>query len=159
MEDLSLHILDIVENSIAASARRIEIVIDEDIENDLLSVEIRDDGHGMDEETLRRVLDPFFTTKTVRRVGLGLPMLAQAARESGGDIEIESRVGGGTKVRATFQHSHPDRKPLGDISETLRTLILSNPDAQFVYEHKKGEVCHRLDTEELKNRRIEIERN
>lgn len=150
MEDISLHILDIVENSIAASAKRIEIVIDEDVENDLLTVEIRDDGRGMDEETLRKALDPFFTTKTVRRVGLGLPMLAQAARESGGDIEIESEAAGGTRVRATFQHSHPDRKPLGDVPETVSTLISANPEIEFVYEYRKGEVCYRLDTREMK---------
>jgi len=158
MEDISLHILDIVENSIAASAKSVKITIDEDIENDLLAVEISDDGQGMDEDTLRRVLDPFFTTKTVRRVGLGLPMLAQAARESGGDIEIESKVGGGTRVRATFQHSHTDRKPLGDIPETLSTLILANPEIEFLYEHKKGNQYYRLDTKELKNRETEIEK-
>ncbi len=149
MEDVSLHVLDIVENSIAASARKISIVIDEDIENDTLVLEIRDDGAGMDEETLRRVTDPFFTTKTVRRVGLGLPMLAQAARESGGDIEIQSKVGEGTKVRATFQYSHPDRKPLGDIAETLSTLILANPEIEFVYEHRKGDKCYRLDSRDI----------
>lgn len=132
-----MHILDIVENSIAVSASKVEVTVTEDLEKDLICVEIKDNGQGMDEETLKRALDPFFTTKSVRRVGLGLPLLAQAARESGGDIEIESRVGEGTRVRATFQHSHPDRKPLGDISETMRILRAGNAGIEFIYKHRK----------------------
>jgi len=139
VEDISLHILDIVENSIAVSASRVEITVVENMEKDLLLVEIRDNGQGMSEERLEKVLDPFFTTKSVRKVGLGLPLLAQAARESGGDIEIESKVGIGTRVKATFQHSHPDRKPLGDIPETMRILRASNPDIEFVYKYEKIE--------------------
>ena len=100
MEDLSLHILDIVENALAASARAVEILIVEDAEQDRLSLEIRDDGKGMDEETRRRALDPFFTTRTTRRIGLGLPLLAQAAQASGGRLELESAPGRGTTVRA-----------------------------------------------------------
>lgn len=137
MEDLSLHILDIVENSIAVSASKVEVTICEDIEKDLLTLEIKDNGRGMSEETLKRVLDPFFTTKTVRKVGLGLPLLAQAAKESGGDFEIDSKVGEGTRVRATFQYSHPDRKPLGNIAETMKILKVANPDIEFVYKYKK----------------------
>ncbi|TET47342.1 ATP-binding protein [candidate division TA06 bacterium] len=139
MEDISLHILDIVENSIAVSASRVEITVVEDMEKDLLLVEIKDNGQGMSEERLEKVLDPFFTTKSVRKVGLGLPLLAQAARQSGGDIEIESKVGIGTRVKATFQHSHPDRKPLGDIPETMRILRAGNPDIEFVYKYEKIE--------------------
>jgi len=139
VEDISLHILDIVENSIAVSASRVEITVVEDMEKDLLLVEIKDNGQGMSEERLEKVLDPFFTTKSVRKVGLGLPLLAQAARQSGGDIEIESKVGIGTRVKATFQHSHPDRKPLGDIPETMRILRAGNPDIEFVYKYEKIE--------------------
>lgn len=139
MEDISLHILDIVENSIAVSASRVEITVVEDMEKDLLLVEIKDNGRGMSEGRLEKVLDPFFTTKSVRKVGLGLPLLAQAARESGGDIEIESEVGIGTRVKATFQHSHPDRKPLGNIAETMRILRATNPDIEFVYKYEKIE--------------------
>lgn len=137
MEDLSLHILDIVENSIAVSASKVEVTICEDIEKDLLTLEIKDNGRGMSEETLKKALDPFFTTKTVRKVGLGLPLLAQAAKESGGDFEIDSKVGEGTRVRATFQYSHPDRKPLGNIAETMKILKVANPDIEFVYKYKK----------------------
>ena len=93
MEDLSLHILDIVENSIAASAKIIEIKIDEDQAKDLLTIEVRDDGNGMDEQTLKKAIDPFFTTRTTRRVGMGLSLLAQAARDSDGAFDLSSRPG------------------------------------------------------------------
>ena len=150
MEDISLHILDIVENCIVAKAKRIEIRVIEDIEENLFIVEIEDDGKGMDEATVKRVLDPFFTTKTTGKVGLGLPMLAQSAKESGGNIEISSQVGKGTKVKATFQYNHPDRRPLGNMKETLMTLISSHPEIDFVYEHKRGEEVLRLDTRDIK---------
>ena len=141
MEDLSLHVLDIAENGIRASAKRIEITIAEDEENDLLTIEIKDDGQGMDEETAKRALDPFFTTRTTRRIGLGLSLFAQSARESGGDIELNSLSGKGTKVKATFQYRHPDRKPLGDMNETMLTLITGSPDIHFICEHRKGKEC------------------
>lgn len=146
MEDLSLHILDIAENSVSAGAKRVEIVIHEDAKNDLLTVEINDDGSGMDEETIKKAHDPFFTTKTTRRVGLGIPLLAQAAREAGGYIEITSKKGQGTHIKATFQYGHIDRKPLGDIEETLKTLIIACPGVNFVFEHKAGDNVTRFDT-------------
>ena len=152
MEDLSLHILDIVENSIRAKASRIEIKVVEYTKKDLLTIEINDNGQGIDEETIKKVLDPFFTTRTTRRVGLGLPLLRQAARESGGDVEIESKVGRGTRVKATFGYSHVDRKPLGNMEKTLSTLIAGNPEVDFIYEHKKDESGHRLDTREIRDR-------
>ena len=152
MEDLSLHILDIVENSIIAKASTIEIKVVEDIEKDLLTIEIRDNGQGMDEETVKKALDPFFTTRTTRKVGLGLSLLSQAARESGGNIEIESQAGGGTRVKATFGYSHIDRKPVGNMEATLTTLIVGNPEVDFIYEHKKGELEYRLDTKEVRAR-------
>lgn len=150
MEDISLHILDIVENSIEAEASEIGIMVDEDIKRDLLTIEIKDNGKGMDEETLKKVFDPFYTTRSVRRVGLGLPLLAQATKESGGTIEIESKVDVGTKIKATFQYSHIDRKPLGDIEKTISTLIVGNPGVDFVYEHIKDGVKFRLDTKEIR---------
>jgi signal transduction histidine kinase len=152
VEDLSLHILDIVENSIRAKASRIKIKIVEDTGKDLLTIEIKDNGQGMDEETIKKVLDPFFTSRTTRKVGLGLPLLSQAARESGGDIKIESKVGRGTRIKASFGYSHIDRKPLGNIEETLITLIAGNPETDFVYEHKKDELEYSLDTKEIRAR-------
>ena len=137
MEDLSLHILDIVENSIAASASKVSITIDEDTDTDSLSLAIRDNGKGMDPEACKRALDPFFTTRTTRRVGLGLSLLAQAARQAGGNLEIVSEVGRGTAVTAVFQLSHPDLKPVGDIAETLRTILAGRPELDLRFEYKK----------------------
>ena len=148
MEDLSLHILDIAENSIAAEAKRIEIRIEEDQVKDVLAIEIKDDGNGMDEEMRRKVLDPFFTTRTTRKVGLGLPLLAQASRESEGTIEIDSKPGQGTTVRAVFRYRHIDRRPLGNIHETIQTLVVGHPEIEFLFEHTKDGSTYRYDTKE-----------
>ena len=152
MEDLSLHILDIVENSIRARASKINIKVVEDTRRDLLTIEIKDDGKGIDEETMKKVLDPFFTTKATRKVGLGLALLKQSARESGGDVEIISKVGTGTRVKAIFNYSHIDRKPLGDIAATLVTLIAGNPGVDFIFEHMNDGSKYRIDTEEMRTR-------
>ncbi len=151
MEDLSLHILDIVENSIAARATRIEIRIVEDIKKDVFSIEIKDNGRGISEETLKKVTDPFYTTRKTRKVGLGLSLLAQSAKEAEGDISIESEEGVGTAVYAYFKHSHIDRKPLGNIIDTLIVLIAGNPDIDFLYEHKRGENTYSIDTKEIRS--------
>lgn len=147
-----MHILDIAENSISASAKRIEIRIDEDETNDLLTIEIKDDGKGMDEQTLQKVLDPFFTTRTTRRVGLGLSLLAQATRESDGTIELDSKPGVGTTIKANFRFSHLDRKPMGDIDETIRTLVVGHPGIDFLYEHKKKDSIYHFDTRETERK-------
>lgn len=150
MQDLSLHILDIVENSLAAGARRVEIRILEDIQADRMVVEIMDDGCGMDESMMRQALDPFFTTKTTRRVGLGLPLLAEACRMSNGELCLQSCPGRGTMVKAAFQHSHIDRKPLGNMVDTLVTLIVGHPEVDLFYEHRKDGKIFGLDTREIK---------
>jgi len=148
MEDLSLHILDIAENSINGAAKTIEIIINEDRDKDLLTIEIKDDGKGMDQKTLKKALDPFFTTRKTRKVGLGLSLLAQAAEQSGGKMELNSIPSVGTTVRATFRMSHPDCKPMGDISETMRMLVAGHPEINFVYEHHKDNSEYRFDTRE-----------
>lgn len=145
-----MHILDIVENSIRAHAKKIEIKIIEEKKKDLLTIEIIDDGKGMDKKTLKNVLDPFFTTKSTKRVGLGLSLLAQSAEESGGSIKIESKPGQGTKVKAVFGYSHIDRKPLGDVNESLKVLIAANPDINFIYEYQKDNTNYYLDTKGIK---------
>jgi anti-sigma regulatory factor (Ser/Thr protein kinase) len=150
MEDLSLHILDIAENSIAAQARNIEIKIEEDKEKNLLSLEIVDDGKGMDEEMLKKALDPFFTTKKTRRFGFGLSLLAEAAKAARGHFTIDSKPKRGTKVKATFQANHIDIKPLGDIPQTLVTLIISHPEVDILYSHKVDRSEYSLDTKEIK---------
>ncbi len=150
MKDLSLHILDVVENALRSKASLVEILLIEDLERDVLVLQIKDDGEGMDPETLNRATDPFFTSKGDKKVGLGLPLLAQAAREAGGKLELSSSRGVGTTVRAVFRHSHPDRKPLGDMAATLQTLVGGNPDVDFLYEHKRGTERTRFDTREIR---------
>ncbi len=145
-----MHILDIVENSLAAGACRIEIRIVEDLPDDRMSIEIVDDGCGMDEKMLGQVLDPFFTTRTTRRFGLGLPLLKEACRVSDGSLCVESQPGRGTRVQATFQHSHIDRKPLGNIGDTLITLIAGHPEVDLLYEHRRNRALFVLDTREIK---------
>jgi signal transduction histidine kinase len=152
MKDLSLHILDIVENSVAASASKIEIRISEDKKKDLFSVEITDNGIGMDKETQQKALDPFYTTKTVRRFGFGLSLLSEAAKAANGNFSMESEKGEGTKIKADFQYSHIDRKPLGDMGQTIITLIIGNPEIDLVYVHKKNNHEYSLDTRDIKAR-------
>lgn len=137
MQDISLHVLDIVDNSIRAGATEIQIYIEEDPDMDLLRVEIQDNGEGMDAEMVKNAVDPFFTSKLEKRVGLGLPLLAQAARESGGLFELNSEPGKGTRLSATFQWSHPDRKPMGNIDGTVKLLKFTHPEISFVYEYTK----------------------
>jgi hypothetical protein len=152
MKDLSLHIHDIIENSLSSGADKIRVRIDEDIKNDLLLIEVGDNGKGMDEDMLKNVLDPFYTTRTTRRVGLGIPLLAQAAKECNGDMKITAEKGKGTTITATFQYSHIDRKPLGDIERTLIVIIATNPDIHFIFEHTKNNSSYVLDTDEIKKK-------
>jgi signal transduction histidine kinase len=150
VRDLSLHILDIAENSVRAGARCLRISLTEDEENDTVTLVIEDDGRGMSEEMLQRAADPFFTTKDRKRHGMGLALLAQATREAEGEFDISSEPGAGTKIRATFRCSHPDRKPFGDIPATLEALVAGNPDVALVYEQRKGDEVMRLDTRRTK---------
>lgn len=146
MIELAAHILDIAENSVRAEAKLIEIEIAEDTINDSLSIEIVDDGHGMNPEEMKKALDPFYTTKTVRRIGLGLPLLADATQRSGGHFNLESQEGKGTTVQAYFGLNHIDRQPLGDIISTLIILIAGNVDVDFVYRHRCDDRQFELDT-------------
>ena len=159
MEDLSLHILDVAENSIIAGAKNIEILIDENSEKDLLTIEIIDDGSGMDKEMTEKITDPFVTTRTTRRVGLGIPLLKESAEDTNGKLEIMSEKGLGTKIKATFQYSHIDRKPLGDIKETLISLIIGNPEINFKYIHKHNDQTFEFDTKKMKEDLLESNMN
>ena len=150
MIQLALHILDIVENSTRAGATLVVIEITEDLKKDLLRIEIEDNGHGMSGEMLGRALDPFFTTKDVRRIGLGLPMLRQAAEHSGGHFEIVSSPAQGTKVCAEFRHGHIDRQPMGDVAGVITALIAGNPDTDFIYRHRYDGKIAVIDTREIR---------
>ena len=154
MKELSLNVLDITENSVKAGATITEIIIEE-IDNKLTLI-IRDDGCGMSEHIRRAVTNPFYTTRTTRSVGLGIPLLKLAAEQTGGSLEISSVTADedseshGTTVRATFFTDHIDFTPLGDIISTITTLIQGHPDTDFLYCHKKGGSEVNLDTRELR---------
>lgn len=150
MEDLSSHILDIVENSIRAGASLIEIECVENTRNDLFSIFIKDNGKGMDSQELRLALDPFYTTKKIKKVGLGLSLLSQAAQEAGGRLTVESASSGGTGVLASFVISHLDRKPLGDLVATLVILVVAYPHLDFSFSYIKDEDSFLFDTREIK---------
>jgi hypothetical protein len=150
MLELALHILDIAENSTRAGAKNISIDIEEDDMRDIFRMDISDDGSGMNHEMLQRVLDPFYTTKKVRRVGLGLPMLKEAAERTGGSFSITSKMGIGTTVSVTFGLSNIDRQPLGDIPGVLVALITGNPDVDFRYTHRTGHGCYEMDTKSIR---------
>ncbi len=151
MRELSLHILDALENSVEAGATRIELRIEEDLRRDILRIVIRDNGRGMSEEFARQVLNPFITTRKTRHVGLGLPLFAAAAGRCNGDLRIASKVGIGTTVTVTFQHSHIDRAPLGDIPGTLMAIILSDRAVDVLYKHRVGRRTFELDTAEVRH--------
>lgn len=150
MLTLADHILDITENSVRAGAKLIEISIDEDSRKDLLAIEIKDNGHGMNPDVLKKVLDPFYTTKTVRRVGLGLPLLKDAAERSGGTFKLNSEENKGTTVTATFGLRHLDRQPLGAIINIIIILIISNSDVDFFYKHRHNDRRFEMDTREIR---------
>jgi hypothetical protein len=134
--DLSQHILDIAENGVGAGATVLHINIEENSTTDILSIAIRDNGCGMDEHTLAQVTDPWFTTRTTRNVGLGIPFFKQTAEMCAGEFEIQSEPGKGTLTRAVFQRSHIDRPPLGDLTGTLLCMIVGFTDVDLVYQHR-----------------------
>ena len=150
MRELALHILDIAENSISAEADEIKILIEEDLESDLLQIIIEDNGKGMDPETLARVTDPFVTSRTTRKVGLGIPFFKAAAEACEGSLNIQSLPGKGTTVNVLFKHSHIDRMPLGDIVSTLQTLIIGTPEIHWVFEYRYNGSSFVFDDEPIK---------
>ena len=150
MTELSLNVLDIAENSTRANAKLIEISITANTTTDLLSISIKDDGCGMSKEQLQNVCDPFYTTRTTRKVGLGLSMFKLAATNSGGDFTIDSKLGEGTIVNASFSLSNIDRMPLGDITSTIHTLITMHLDTDFLYTYTYNDKSFSLNTKEFR---------
>ena len=150
MKELSLNILDITENSVKAGATLTEISIAES--ESRLTIAIKDDGCGMPEEVVRSVVDPFYTTRTTRKVGMGVPLFKMAAEQTGGKLEIVSDTGEthGTTVTAYFNKDHLDFTPLGDVISTLTTLIQGHPDTDFLFTHLIDDKEIRLDTRELR---------
>jgi hypothetical protein len=150
MRELSLHILDIAENGIAAGADHLLIRVEESGAGDRLMLSVEDNGRGIPPEKINHIEDPFVTTRKNRRVGLGLSLLATAAKRCEGDITVEARSGKGTRVTASFRRSHVDRAPLGDMAATLAVLILGNPHIDFRYTHRVDGREFILDTRDLK---------
>jgi anti-sigma regulatory factor (Ser/Thr protein kinase) len=136
--ELSHHILDALENAVEAGASRITIRIEENREKDSLSIQIDDNGRGMDPATVEKALDPFFTTRKVRQVGLGLPLFREAARRCEGELHLDSRPGLGTRLEVRFRHSHIDRAPLGRVSSALLAILLSKSPVDLDYRHRVG---------------------
>ncbi len=152
MKELSLNILDIAKNSTRAGASLIEILLVTD-DKGMLTMTIRDNGCGMDEETLRRVSDPFYTTRTTRKVGMGIPLLRMAAEATGGSLTITSSVkteDHGTELVAVFDSLHIDFAPVGDVVSSIVILISGDPDRDFVFLDKTPEYTVMLDTRELR---------
>lgn len=150
MTEISLNVLDVAENSIRAEAKLIKISVAADTKADTLTILIEDNGRGMTKEQIEKVEDPFFTTRTTRRVGLGVPFFKQAAMSTGGTFSIESEVGTGTLVKAVFILSHIDRMPLGDMTSTMHTLITFNQKTDFLYTYSLDDRSFTLDTREFK---------
>ena len=149
MKDLSMHIMDILQNSIRAKADRIELNVTEDHAADTLTLEFIDNGTGMSEETLAKVLNPFFTTRTTRKVGLGLSLLKQNAEQTGGYLDIQSKLGKGTVVKAVFGLSHWDRQPMGDLPGTLILTVSAHPEIRFIFRYKSETIDFVFDTDEV----------
>ncbi|WMJ75900.1 MULTISPECIES: ATP-binding protein [unclassified Sedimentibacter] len=150
MKEISMHILDIVMNSIKAGATLIEINIYDSIKNNCLIITIKDNGIGMSSETAKLVTDPFFTTRTTRKVGLGIPMLKEACERCNGSMEINSEIGKGTVIKCCFERNNIDRAPLGNMGDTIMTIVNSLEECELIYNHKTDEGTFSLNTTEVR---------
>lgn len=151
MKELSLHILDIVQNSIRANAQEIAIRIDDSASENEFRIEVCDDGKGMNDTEMEQALSPYFTSRTTRRVGLGIPLLKQNAEMTGGSLQIDTAPGKGCQLSATFIRDHLDRPPLGNLSSTLILLLVSNPNLHFKFNYQTDQGIFQLDSVELKS--------
>ena len=150
MREISLHILDIAQNSVVANATLVEITVDENEKADTLTVSVKDNGKGMDEDMVKRVVDPFTTGRTTRKVGLGIPLIKLAAENTGATLSLESKPGVGTTLTAVFGFSSIDRQPLGDMAETMLGMVTSYENVDFLNLHKVNEKEFSFDTREIK---------
>jgi len=150
MNELSLNVLDIAQNSIVAEATLVEIDVEENSGSDLITIRVKDNGKGMSEDFLKAVEDPFITTRTTRKIGLGISFLKEAAEMTGGSIELESQQGVGTTVTAFFVMSNIDRQPIGNLTETIITLVTLNTEIDFIIRYRVGENEFVFSTQEVK---------
>lgn len=151
MRELSLHIMDIVENGVAAGATLIEISVKEERKENRLRITVKDNGRGIPQDAMEKVFDPFYTSRKTRRVGLGLSLFREASRRCGGDLSLRSKEGEGTETTADFQLDHLDLAPMGDVGGSMATLIMGNPEVDFVYSHEVEGTRFSLDTREVRN--------
>lgn len=151
MEEICAHIMDIAANALTAGARHIAITVDVDSAANRLSVAFKDDGKGMDEEMVRKVTDPFFSTKKGKRVGLGIPLLKGTAETCGGTFSLTSKPGEGVDISASFQLDHPDLPPLGKLKDTIMVLVVGNPDVDFSFIVRRDATTFSLYTKEVKS--------
>jgi hypothetical protein len=151
MKEIALHIMDIAENGIAAGAGSIHISVTIEGNPEVLKVEVEDNGKGMDEGELNQVGDPFYTSRTTRRVGMGIPLYRHQAEMAGGEVKIFSKPGAGTKVDASFLLSHPDRQPLGDLEGCWMLLVTSNPAIDWGLRLKTAKGRFEIDTSEIRS--------
>ncbi|MBL8101833.1 MAG: ATP-binding protein [Anaerolineales bacterium] len=157
MREVALHLMDIAENSVAAEARNVCIEVHENLQSDLLKVIITDDGRGMDAETAKQVLDPFYTTRTTRKVGLGIPLLKLAAEMSEGGLSLVTEAGKGARIEARFRHSHIDRMPLGDLASTFLALLVSHPKIHWVFDYRTTDKNGNVDNFEFDDTELKKE--
>ncbi|MGD9568474.1 MAG: ATP-binding protein [Sedimentibacter sp.] len=150
MKEISMHILDIVMNSVKAKATLIEIFIEDNIIDNFLKITIKDNGIGMSNETIKLATDPFFTTRTTRSIGLGLPMLKENCERCNGYLRINSKLGEGTTIECCFERNNIDRAPLGNMGDTIMTIINSLNNCELLYNHVSGGGKFNLNTEEVK---------
>jgi hypothetical protein len=143
--------MDIAENSIASGAQNIKVNVQENTVTDRLSMSIQDDGSGMDDDQVRSVSDPFVTSRTTRKVGLGIPLLKAAAESCNGDLTITSTRGKGTRILCHFQRSHIDRMPLGDLVSTILMLVISYPAVHWVFRYEFNDELFEFDDEFFKS--------
>lgn len=150
MNDLSLHIIDIIQNSLSAGASLIKLTIKEKSLENLLFIEIEDNGKGMNQQQISKLDDPFFTSRTTRRVGMGIPLFRDSARQSGGSLVVTSELGKGTKVTATFKLNNIDCPPLGDIANSFVLMVSANPNIDFLFKYIIDQSEYVFDTVEVK---------
>ena len=156
MREIALHILDLARNAIEAGATAVELTLVENEQADALEFALSDNGRGMDESTLARVTDPFYSTRTTRRVGLGLPLLKATCERCGGGLEISSRLGEGTEVRGRLQLGHVDRPPLGDMGAVVQALACEADHTSLVYRHQANGRTFEVDTKALQRELGEV---
>jgi len=150
LRELALHLLDITENSVSAKADTIRILVEEDHAADRLKICVEDNGSGMSAEMVARVTDPFVTSRTTRKVGLGIPLLKAAAEACNGSLTIQSTLGKGTWVTVEFQQSHIDRMPLGNLASTILTLVIGSPEIHWIFNYTVDHQTYEFDNEPVK---------